>query len=490
MKSTIKYTFGALMALGGLAGLFSCGGSGGFTRSALDKYVELETVVANQQHAMNPGVSVYVDFSDGMNAAYGTPQSQEVLRKVVNALTDAKKQPDFFSLADSKITPLELPQTELYNAIMSGKNYTMPKAPIEETLKTIVEKSQSALLITDFEEYNGDKIQQQNYAKTYFIEWLKKGYNITFYKLDYKEKGKDKHLYFTVFDSQEDAFGEKIENVLSSYVGNGVDKFVLAGPQCSYSLATNYPSSIKGGSTHNASGEDLVSAVWEDGKEEAYITYSYNAPDMKGTPYSAFKTYYGPLTAYYPFGSEYSDILSNIEATKEEGVEPADRFKNLISKLYVNFTVQNGFDIKALEVKVTDYQDSMTRFMERCDTLTQDKPDPTILEGLGEGKQVLDMFTVAISPVELQELKGEGWNEILFNFDERFKGDTPPSMADKKDLLKAEIVISEATPNSDIDSFFAWPGNNSLSESVRNTLKDESVNPKGQVVATYYIKVL
>ncbi|MDE6017197.1 MAG: hypothetical protein K2G85_00105 [Muribaculaceae bacterium] len=489
MNSTIRYTFNALLAIGGLAGLLSCGGNSS-DRQTLDRYVALETEISLQNHALQPGVSVYVDFSDGMNAAYGTLTSQEVLRKVVNALTDAKKQPDFYSLADSKITPLDLPQTELYNAIMSGKNYTLPKAPIEETLKTIVEKSQSALLITDFEEYNGDKIQQQNYAKTYFIDWLKKGYNITFYKLDYKEKGKDKHLYFTVFDSQENLFGDKIENVLSSYIGNGVDKFVLAGRECSYDLATNYPTSISGGSTHNASGEDIVSAVWEDGKEEAYITYSYNAPDMKGTPFATFKTYYGPLTAYYPFGSEYKDILTNIEATKEEGVDPADRFKHLISKLYVNFNVQNGYSIETLDVNVTDCQPAMLELMERCDTLTQEKPDPSIISGLKEGKKVADMFTVAISPVAIPELQGEGWNEILFDFDDRFKGEIPPTMESSKDLLKADIVISKAIPNNDIDSFFAWPGNNSLSESVRNTLQDPAVNPEGQVIVTYYIKVL
>lgn len=473
-------------------GITSCGGGDSFTRKALDQYVELEMQTALQKHALNPDVSVYVDFSDGMNAAYGTATSAEVLRKVVNALTDAKKQPDFFSLADSKITPLDLPQTELYNAIMSGKNYDKPKAPIEETLKTILEKNQAALLITDFEEYNGDRIQQQNYAKTYFIDWLKKGYNITFYKLDYKEKGTPKHLYFTVFDSQENEFGGKIGNVMASYLGNGVDRFVLGGPEFSYSLATNYPTSIKGGGYHNGNGDDLVSAVWEDGKDEAYITYGVNAPGRTGAAFTPFKTLYGSFTSYYPFGSQYADILSNVDATKEEGVDPADRFAHLISKVYVNFTEQDGFQIDGVDVNVTDFQDGITDFINRCDTVTDGNMSPSLIEGLAAGKKVADMFAVSLAPAKEEGLAGEGWNEILFDFDERFKGDVPPSMASANDLLKVEIVVADAkaASNETIDSFFAWPGNNSLAESVRNTLNDASVNPKGQGIVTYYVKVL
>ncbi|MDE6379197.1 MAG: hypothetical protein K2L11_01895 [Muribaculaceae bacterium] len=485
----------SLFIMGGLLGLAACGGKG--YRQYLDSYVEMETQLSVDAARMKSGISVYVDFSDGMNAAYGTSLSQEVLKKVVNSLTDAKSQPAFFSLADSKITPLDLKQTELYNAIMLGKNYDKPRAPIEETLKTIVSKSQPALLITDFEEYDGARIQQQNYAKTYFIDWLKKGYNITFYKIDYKEKSLPKHLYFTVFDSQENEFGSKIASVIEPYLDKGVERFVLAGPKCSYDIVTNYPSSIQGGSYHNSDGRDLVSAVLEDGKEEAYITYTFNAADEASkktrADYSPFKGVAGPMTAYYPVGDSYSNVISNISATREEGVPAADRFSDLLSKVYVNFSVQDGYAIEALDVNVTDFEGTLMEFAARCDAKAQEggKPDSSVLKGLPEGKRVLDMFTVAMQPVKDSRLAGAGWNEILFNFDSRFSGAVPPTMDTPNDLLKADIVISSAKEQTDrIEDFFAWPGNRSLAESVINTLKDASMNPKGQVIVRYYIKAI
>lgn len=484
-------TMGGLVAVG-LLGLSACGGEG-FSRQYLDSYVEMETEIAVKAHQMKPGISVYVDFSDGMNAAYGTSLSQDVLKKVINTLTDAKSQPAFFSLADSKITPLDLNQTELYNAILRGNNYDKPRAPIEETLKTIVEKSQSALLITDFEEYNGSVIQQQNYAKTYFIDWLKKGYNITFYKIDYKEKSLAKHLYFTVFDSQEDSFGSRIADVMAPYLTQGVERFVLAGPKCSYDIVTDYPSSIQGGNYHNASGQDIVSAVLEDGSGEAYITYTFNAADEDSkktrADFAPYKSIIGPMTAYYPFGDTYANVITNIAATREEGAPAADRFSDLLSKVYVNFNVQDGYSITGLDVNVTDFEQTLTEFAVR--SAESEKKGADLLKGLPQGNQVLDMFTVSMAPAKSSSLKGEGWQQVLFNFDSKFKGDQLPSMAAPTDLLKADIVISSAKERTErIDEFFAWPGNRSLAESVANTLKDPSMNPKGQVIITYFIKVI
>lgn len=475
--------------------LTSCGGGGDYSRSNLDQYVELEAKASLDEHAMEPGMAVYVDFSDGMNAAYGTQLSKDALRKVINVFTDASGKTSFYSLADSKISPLELPQTELYNAIMSGKNYNKTKAPIEETLKEIVAKKQPALLITDFEEYNGGVIQQQNYAKSYFIDWLTKGYNITFYKIDYKEGSKPKHLYFTVFDSPLNSLGSTVEQALSQYIGQGVERYVLAGPQCSYDLAVNYPSSTQGGNYHNASGVDIVTAVVEDGKGEAYISYPYNLADPeKGknrTDYARIKTLYGPFTEYYPLGDNYENIMANIASTQEEGVEKADRFTHLLSKLYVNFSVQNGFDIKNVKVKAVDFQPAIERFIVVSDSLANEGAVIAIPEESPKCKEVLDMFTVALEPVAEGKPEGEGWHEILFDFDSRFKGEIPSSMESPNDLLKVDIVVADATPRYDgINEFFAWPGNNSLAESVRNTLADSKVNPTGQVIVTYYIKVI
>ena len=108
-----------------------------------------------------------------------------------------------------------------------------------------------------------------------------------------------------------------------------------------------------------------------------------------------------------------------------------------------------------------------------------------------ESKEILDVFSVSMSPATAKGLPGSGWNEIAVDFDTRFKGALPSSMSAETDLVKLEIVIANAEPLLDgIDEYFAWPGNNSLSESVKNTLQNEKINPAGRVIATYYLKVL
>ncbi len=456
--------------------LQSCGGNTGY-RTYLDKYVELESVENGKTHAMQPGLSVYVDFSDGMNAAYGTQTSQNALRSVINVFTGANNQASFFSLANDQITPLDLPQTEVYNAIMSGKNYTKPKAPIEKTLKEITEKRQPALLITDYEEYNGAVIQQQNYAKDYFIKWLSSGYNIIFYKLDYKEGSKPKHLYFTVFDSPDNALGSEVEKALSQYMSQGMQKFVLGGKCFSLDLRTAYPSSTQGGNYHNTNGEDLVTAVVEDGKEEAYRSYTLTA--------------YDPFTEYYPLGENWEGIVSNMNATREEGAPVADRFAHLLSKVYVNFTTQDGYDIKGVAARAVDFDPAMQQIIVLSDSLAQEGKEFALPTTLPDGTPVLDMFTASMAPAENTTLSGTGWSEITVDFDSRFSGTVPASMSAPTDLLKVDIVIADATPRLDgINDFFAWPGNNSLAESVRNALNSNEVNPLGRAIITYYLKVI
>lgn len=471
----------ALLALTAGA-LTSCGGGDSY-RANLDEIVTLQTDEVVKAHAMNPGISVYVDFSDGMNAAYGTEISREALRKVINVFTGTDNQASFYSLAADTIIQIDKKQTEIYNTIMSAANYTKSKAPIEKTLKEIVAKKQPALLITDFEEYNGSVIQQQNYAKSYFIDWLTAGYNIVFYKMDYKEGSKPKHLYFTVFDSADNALAGKINNALQDVFSQGVECFVLGGPDCVYGMRVNYPSANQGGNYHNSKGEDIVTGVAEDGGSESYISYPVAAAETR-TDYVEIKPAYAPFTEYYPIGVEWEEVLSNAAALQEPGVEKGDRFAHLLSNVFVNFNVQSGYDIQGLEAVVYNFEPQITKVIEGKAAAEAEGKDFKMPK-LESGEKVLDMFTASMAKVSDSKLPGEGWNEITVDFDSRYKG------SPVKDLLKVDIVISKATPRLEgISDFFSWPGNNSLAESVRNTLLDEKVNPQGRVIIRYYLKSL
>lgn len=130
-------------------------GGDNFSMKKLDKYVE----EMNPSTQVNPGASVYLDFSNGMIDAYATPEAQHVLKCVIDKLNGPKTGYEFFSLASDSITAMQnMSQTELYNRIMNPASYDQERAPIEATLRTIVDRNQAAVLVTDFEEYNNGRI--------------------------------------------------------------------------------------------------------------------------------------------------------------------------------------------------------------------------------------------------------------------------------------------------------------------------------------------
>lgn len=107
---------------------------------------------------------------------------------------------------------------------------------------------------------------------------------------------------------------------------------------------------------------------------------------------------------------------------------------------------------------------------------------------LPEPAEIYEMFNASLLPAP--EV-GDGWQEIVVDFDPRFSGAFPAGATLPSDLFKINIVISQASPRLDrIEDFFAWPGNRSLAESVINTLQSPYVNPKGRVLFSYYVKAL
>ena len=102
--------------------------------------------------------------------------------------------------------------TQFYNKVIDRSNYVDIMAPIEQTLKAIVEGQDLAILVTDYEEYTSDRrIQKAAYAANYFNTWIDKGGNIVFYAFPYKEKNLSKHLYLTVFDNSTNSLDKEIQ---------------------------------------------------------------------------------------------------------------------------------------------------------------------------------------------------------------------------------------------------------------------------------------
>ncbi len=448
-----------------------------FQRAQLDKYV----VMTQHVHLLNDGASVYVDMSDGMNYAYSTAEGQAMLKAIINKLA-ANQAIKFYGLADARIFPLELSHTELYNYMLTPGSYNKQKVPVEATLQRIVSENQPALLMTDFEEYNGLVIQQAAYAKQYFIAWLANGNNITFYKWNFIENSKAKHMFLAVFDDNANRLNSLVANAVNMTDPN-TERYVLGSRDFAYPTSTQYISLKKGGNYHNDKGVDVVTAVMENGGPDDYISYAKPFATANGAPgqFAPLNISLGAYAEYYPLGVNWTDAIANAKRMQEVGVPDNIKFNHLLSDLYIDFGAQNGFNIDDVEVRVFDMSKTVMAISEKGDSIKIDEIERT-------DKPEVNMF-LAASMHDVKDLP-IGWKEITIDFDSQFNGafigDINPT-----NLFRANIVISKATPNiAEVNNFFGWSGNPSLANSIKETLTAGSSNPQGRILYTYYIKTI
>lgn len=109
------------------------------------------------------GYAAYFDFSDGVNMAYNDPDSRNNLHNIVNAVTSPETE--FYSLGNHEMKPMTGDAEQIFQDIMNPKNYEQQAAPIRKALQQIVDQNKPALLVTDYEEYDGEKIFKGAYAK-------------------------------------------------------------------------------------------------------------------------------------------------------------------------------------------------------------------------------------------------------------------------------------------------------------------------------------
>lgn len=408
--------------------------------------------------AMPEETDAYIDFSDGMQWAFdNNSATKENIQAIVHRLVRIS---NFYSLKGT-INSLGLTNaTDIYNKIVDETSYTtntnLP-APIEQTLHKIVENGKPAFLMTDFEEYKDGRIQQVAYAKKYFTDWLNNGNDITFYVMDYMEGNANpikKHLYFAVFDGGEHKLVQAVDEALEGRA-NQPRKFTLSNNN--FVMARNYNKNTKGGNYHNAEGKDIVTVVNETGGENSYQLID------------------GFMAEYYPLnGGSWAEILENARALSPEALEGAEGvipFEHIIGDRIADLSLNDGFEVNQLDIKVTDVTGQYRKMFD------QEYDGPT------DAVEVHD-FLVLDQPA-VKDVTGQS---LAVNFDPKFDG-TFPSNVDPNGLFRVDVLVGQTTPKlEELDQNFKWAGNNSLLESVRNTL--QSTNPKGTRLMTYYIHLL
>ena len=462
---------------------------------------------ASLGQAANPksgNPAVYVDFSDGLIQAYtGNPLNGQIVQAICNKMLSPEIE--WYSLGGSKITKLEYNSNQLYNKVSDPKQYKDIMAPIQEALKKITASSNDALLITDFEEYTSNGIEQfENYPKTYFTEWLKKGNSITFFYTDYSETNKklkntvQKHLYYTVF-----THGKATDNSLITMVKDALkgryETKVFELNNTPYSVANNY------------GGKDNTGIVNKSLSQR--VNYNLNA-------YAESKLPYEVIGINIPWDKKIDeDILQKI-ITKEDAL--------FLNKLTMNAEDQKCFKLNKVAVKVYDVSADYEKYAQ-CNEVKNHLP---VLTKNAKKEDVWDEKTSKDAIAKLcynanstvlkpewtfspTDLSTKLWKEIFDLNKSIFEGHLKnepakielqtvfhanyklKNITDANALLRVDYVIEDATfndANAQLNDF-QWmsttmPGktNSSLSESIRNTLQETAVNPKGKIIYSYYIK--
>ena len=443
-------------------------------------YYDKDIVSADEKDAF----SAYFDLSNGIIEAYKTnPGAEQLMKQCVNRLTSGENC-TVYSMGDDKIEPLELKQTALYNKIVDASSYSRQMAPIEKTLSQIVAEGKSALLVTDFEEYTPDKrVQHASFAAPYFQKWLQANKDITFFVFNYKEGKADKHLYFIVFDNKQHNLLKQVRESMGGSMPNG--EFTLSPD--AYSCTTKYLSATKGGNFHDGNGDDVVTNVNEDGIGNCYTNYGE-----------------GARVEYYPTGDIWSNILTNAQGCAEPGYTPL--FTDLLRNLFFDFSNQDSYIIKKLDVRVTNVEQDFQKFA-AYNVWNKDKQEyakiydsfdesgePALLpehdysKGKGATNEIKDMFVLDQKLFEETFSQSAGKEtEIGINFAPVFNG--TPIGANDTDMLRIDVVIAESEPNlsSRLDELFTFGVNNNLKDAIAVTL--QNMNPRGTVIYTYFLKM-
>ena len=473
LKKSMGFTLGIFAAC-----MFqSCFESGRAPEVSIDKYAEshpLKVVSVEQRN-----YDMYVDFSDGIVFAYRNDTTSSHMLNLVNKVLQSENLDSAYAMGQNRITNISnLSSTQFYNKVIDRSNYVDIMAPIEQTLKAIVEGQDLAILVTDYEEYTSDRrIQKAAYAANYFNTWIDKGGNIVFYAFPYKEKNLSKHLYLTVFDNSTNSLDKEIQEALEGLDHNYI-RFNLNNSL--YSIRTNYPSQKQGGCNHDPKEMDDI------------ISYTIERGDS-----SSWHFIRGQYAEYYPFEESWEDIYKGAQATiadyketpKNERENMID-YKFLIGNLSIDFSELNAYSITELEAIVYNIQDDIDAYSQFVyDSIGY---DPTDVDDDGNPleKPVYTpaKYTVVPDMLVFNGAIEEKVAKVSIDFSSKFSGILPSTLQDEQ-TIAVDIKISKCECDySKIEDLFLWGDNSSLAQSVRLTM--QKFNPKGEILYRYYIKNL
>lgn len=454
-------------------------------------------------HVSSEKYAAYFDFTGAMTAC-DDPQTGQTFNGLCQKITGDAANFDIYKLGDSKITPLtgDVRPAQIFAQLKNASSQQEFYAPIEDALKQITKEGRSAVLVTDFEEYTKDgQIYRQAYATPYFKAWLASGGDITFYVTDYNE-GIAKHLYYVVFDYNEHSLLKLVENSLQGLPVN-YKRFTLATN--SYPMGTNYLAAAKGGTYHDASGDDIISMSNEDGGDNGFFKVE------------------GLRAESYTFGASWEDIVTNAkDQTRENGADGKngndEPFTHLFRNLFIDLSHSDSYKLNSLDVRVTDVNDDLEKYwawhiastnkpkIEKeegeiyldfeghedgepyYDEKGNIKPEYDYTKAPGNVGEIKDMFIFDDELFTNSYRNNPANTELGVKFKPGFTGQIL-QLGDGEHIFRVDIIVKSASicELNTLNELFGWTGNDCLYSSVKNALQD--MNPVGRPIYSYFIRL-
>ena len=468
-----------------------------------------EATLGEKVHPREGVSRVFVDFSNGLIAAYQNPNNAAIMNALAQKLVDADKTTAWYGLGQKEfkgIGKLEFTDARsLYNKVTDPKSYKDVMAPLEETLKRIVGAKNDALLITDFEEYTPDGNEQlYAYAKSYFTQWLKGGNSITLYYTPYQESNlslsSTKNLYFAVFsfgkDSNRDKGGIKSE-IEKALEGRGLQYKTFELDPSPYRLQNNYGGNDRSGLKNKVLIQNT--SIFFNGLEKTQKPYEI-------------------IGLIPPFNENLADMVEQIS------IQQQDRL--FLQGLQLDASRQQAYQLKKVRVAVQDITTDFEHYA-RCQE-AQMNHVPTFMrndkkEQIWDTKSQKDPIieecyvhnTDSLKPTYRYTSPGsvDTWEEVLDLDEDIFLGHlkndpakietrvvfhknySPDKIKNPNALLRIDLLIEQSDPNLGNPQLndFKWVSlikkengeNASLYESIRSTLQD--VRPSS-ILYSYYVK--
>jgi len=415
-----------------------------------DFHEKYSTTASYQQ--LNDSIDLFIDFSTCVaQAERDPPENAQFYHDVRPRLIHYSPTVTFWSIKGNSISR---GYGDLYNLLRGVDEHNY--ADLKSAVGRIVQNNNQAVLITDGE-YFQQNTSRDNYNNPYlgqhFVNWLKKGNDIYILAEPYKENNiYEKFRYYMLFTNH------KIENniykILKDVIKDHSNLKVVHLSISDFDIYTEYE--------------------------------GINKPDVNQVLALNGYTYFSePTFEFQEYQIEWSDIVEYIKnAPDPETGKPMTGGDYLLKGIFINAEEIKYHKIEDVDVKVYNVYDAYRTF-----------EDTSYINKTNKFKEISEVFELDKDP-----FRKDG--EIVLKIHKNFSGNGLNS--DSENLLKVDIVIKDVkhTFNEYIDNFsiFKWTSispdfsgmeNESVYQSIKNVLEDNTLSPKlinNGILYTIYIK--